>query len=309
LLKYKWIISKNIANIKDKNGNPIFNGKSNPLNILTNFMESQVKQMKQPNNSNSNTNTNINANNKPNDDVLMKPWELEYNKFQHEEFYSQRHPCFGSYNKLFNLINYFDQNWIFSYNNFYFFHDNISRNIPNDIKNMKQKKLLNDVCENYMSSLNFCLDYYTSSITDTNNHSWNFYYRYRSSPTFSDLYNYLNSDHESNTSENINTTNITGIKEFISPLEQLMLILPKHYFYLIPESIRNKLLSMNLTCYPTTFPIDVVYGTKFIYSDPILPNIDDIPINVVTECYNNLTDIEKKRDFLETNHYEFVKRY
>jgi hypothetical protein len=80
-------------------------------------------------------------------------WKIEYNKFQHLEYYHPEHPEFESKNHIFNRINYYDENWCEQYNNFYFKGD-INGNNKIDYFSIK------DVCEKYIKSLAFCLDYY-----------------------------------------------------------------------------------------------------------------------------------------------------
>ncbi len=176
--------------------------------------------------------------------------------YQHAEYYNPIHPEYDLYNKLFDMINYYDENWIKQYNSFYFKNENI-----------------NDVCDNYIKSLEFCLNYYFGIV------NWEFYYKYRTTPTFNDLYDYLGIYK----SDDIVTTTYP-----LTPFEQLLIILPTNYKFLLPKSINN--LIENLF-----FNLDIVQGTKFIYTDPILPDID---ISLIKNKLKNkeFTQIEKNRN-------------
>ena len=198
----------------------------------------------------------------------MEDWEKEFARFQHEEYYSPAHPKYETHNHVFDNINYFDDNWIDKYNSF-FFGDNV---------NIKR------VCTEYVKSLLFCLKYYISGTP-----SWTWYYRYRASPSFKDLYSVLTGSGLSNLSFRLGNP--------MQPFQQLMFILPKHSFKLLPKSISTIDQNM-LPYYPSTFKLDIVHGTKYIYSEPILPKINLMVIKDKID-QAKFTPIETKRNTLK----------
>ena len=170
--------------------------------------------------------------------------------FQHLDYYNPNHPLFDNFNKIFNIINYFRDDWKDRYNKFFF--ESINKDI------------IDNVCHEYIKSLNFCLKYYY-----TNDVDWLFYYKYRASPTFHDLYEYL----EKNSIENILQNSNTLKNEPISMYEQLLIILPKKSLHLVPKEYRGlddfSVKKINKKYYPDTFMLDIMHGHKYIYSERI----------------------------------------
>lgn len=196
-----------------------------------------------------------------------QPWEVELIRFQHEEYYSPLHPFYDTYNRVFDRINYYDPKWIDQYNRYYFHGLNI-----------------HDVCRDYLKSLVFCYCYYFTGVP-----SWTWYYPHRAAPTMRDFHDYL-----FNNEDALSKASLFEKGEPCTPFEQLMLILPKQYFStLLPRSI---ILDQDmLDYYPSNFVLDIMQGTKFIYSEPILP---EIPLDVVR---NKIKDIEFTRIEQERN--------
>lgn len=209
-------------------------------------------------------------------------WEIEYNNFQHEEYYSIKHPYHEKYKKLFNIINYWNPDWIHKYNKFFL-----------------NKCDITDVCKNYIDSLEFCLYYYLGSVKSVNLIDWKFYYKYRVPPTFYDLNNYLN-DH---LNDHLKVDVTEKYIEPLSPYEQLIMVLPKEYTFLLPRSIKKNIL--NSVNYETNLKLDIVYGQKFIYSDIIVNNFQIDFTNLIDD--KTLTDIEKYRNNIEDSYLMFVK--
>jgi 5'-3' exonuclease len=190
----------------------------------------------------------------------------ELQRYQHTEYYSRDHPLFENLNKVFNRIDYYKDSWNLDYNRFFDLRD------PTDVSH------------EYYKSLVYCLQYYVGT-----NNDWTWFYQYRAPPTFTDLLRYLNS-------ENFSEPKFENNKPF-SPLEQLLLILPKKYLYLVPKSLNSAVKTLDVLndSYPENFILDIVYGTKFIYSEPILPEINS---DIVRDLVKNasLTSLEKKRN-------------
>jgi 5'-3' exonuclease len=184
-------------------------------------------------------------------------------RFQHTYYVDPNHPLHEIYNKVFNAINFYDDTWIQQYNKFFFEKESCKVTRPEDF--------MADICENYMTSLEFCLEYYFSGIQNNDSWLWRFYYKYRTSPTFHDLLEYLDKPNE-----NTNKSQYSGGP--LSQQEQLLLILPKQSLFLIPQKFRGldeySLTKRGCKYYVDKILLDIVYGQKYIYSEPILPDLD-----------------------------------
>lgn len=207
--------------------------------------------------------------------VPENTWSSELNRFQHLEFCNPSHPQHDKYARLFNKIDYYKDNWITEYNNYF------------ELTNTS------DVCKEYIKSLLFCLNYYTNSLFNSGGFSWKWSYNYRNMPTFHDLYNYLNtidSFDEINNSLNDNS-------KPLSPFQLLMIILPKKYFFLLPKELKDELLKPEYSKYfNTKFDIDCVQGLKYIYSEVILPEPSNIPIDIANKI--KYTPINNERNII-----------
>jgi 5'-3' exonuclease len=201
-------------------------------------------------------------------------WELELIKFNHEEYYSPEHPHYEHLNKVFDKIDYFKPEWNDMYNKHFFPEEN---NI--DI-----------ICYEYLKSLHFCLKYYFEIPP-----SWTWFYKYRAAPSIRQLASYLEQNLGKIIIEWGNTTSYT-------PFEQLMLILPRQSFKLLPKvlAVEDDLEQF----YPKSFILDIVHGQKFIYSEPILP---EIPIEKIRAKIKSVEDqftiLEKERNTLRSKPY------
>jgi 5'-3' exonuclease len=201
-----------------------------------------------------------------------KPWELELMRFSHEEYYSPLHPHYEHLNKVFDKIDYFNSDWNEQYNKHFFGTEDPDK-----------------ICEEYYKSLNFCLKYYYEGVP-----SWNWFYKYRAAPSIKQFSEYLEK-------------NLLSLKVVwepstpYTPFEQLMYILPKQSFKLLPKVLNDGDLD---EFYPKNFILDIVQGTKFIYSDAILPEIPMTIIqNKIKSVENQFTLLEKERNTLRTKPY------
>jgi len=195
-------------------------------------------------------------------------WEIDLIRFNHEEYYSPIHPQYEFFNKVFDKIDYYSQNWNEQYNKHFF-----------------PSQDINTVCLEYFKSIIFCLRYY-NEIPD-----WAWYYKYRAAPSIKQFYEFVSKN------ENI-VIKWENTKPY-SAYEQLMFILPRQSFYLLPKVLN---IEKNIDeYYPKNFILDIVYGTKFIYSDPILPEIpDDIIISKLKNSYDKLSILEQERNVVRT---------
>jgi 5'-3' exoribonuclease 2 len=213
-------------------------------------------------------------------------WKIEFMRFQHEDYYSPVHPKFEVYNKLFDSIDYYNSNWINSYNKFYFSEG--SSEGPS---------------EEYFKSLQFCLDYYINSTTDASTKfSWTWYYPFRAAPTFKDFYEFLEKNFP------MNKDYFPDKGHPLDPFEQLLMILPRSFLYLLPKCINEKILNNNEydEIFPKKFSLDVVQGLKFIYSEPLLPDPSMIPIGLIKSV--ELNDVDKNRNTLKSTCYIYKSK-
>lgn len=193
------------------------------------------------------------------------PWQIEFSRFQHEEYFSPLNPKYNPY--IFNKINYYDPNWSEQYNNFFF------KNID-----------INDVCFEYYRSIQFCTDYYFN-----NKISWDYFYKYRTSPTMKDFSEFLK--------VNLNINIPSSTSKPYKPFEQLLMILPNKSHSLLPISIRSNKPDIH-------FELDIVNGNKFVYSEVILPIINDDEI--ITQVKNsNFSLSEIRRNTIKEHPFKF----
>jgi len=173
-------------------------------------------------------------------------WSAELLRFQHNEYYNPNHPQYDIYNKLFNKIDYYNDNWSNSYETFF--------------------ELDNDAPKKYVESLLYCYAYYSGQ-----KFSWDFYYNYRNVPTFKSVYSFLESLESSFEGKEGNkdfislNCNVNDSKA-VTPFQLLLMILPNKYHNLVPKNLRSFKNDEH-------FKIDVVQGQKFIYSEAILPDL------------------------------------
>jgi 5'-3' exonuclease len=201
-----------------------------------------------------------------------EPWELELMRFNHEEYYSPLHPHFEHLNKVFDKIDYYAPEWNEQYNKHFFGSEDI-----------------NKVCQEYYKSLNFCLKYYYEGVP-----SWTWFYKYRAAPSIKQFSDYIE--------KNLQILKIVWEPSFpCTPFEQLMYILPKQSFKLLPKVLNDGDLE---EYYPKNFILDIVQGGKYIYSEPILP---EIPLEVIREKIKSVQDqftiLEKERNTLRSKPY------
>lgn len=184
-----------------------------------------------------------------------EPWQVEFSRFQHEEYYSPLNPKYNP--NIYNRINYYDSDWVNQYNKFFFKDLNID-----------------EVQMEYYKSLQFCTDYYFSK-----NISWNYFYKYITSPNMNDFCNYLKA--------NINISVSLDPGKPYKPFEQLLMILPKSSHNLLPKCLRSSEKD-------SKFELDIMQGTKFIYSEVLLPEIEDEKIiNLVKSCDFSIDEIKR----------------
>jgi len=212
-----------------------------------------------------------------------EPWELDLMRFSHEEYYSPLHPHFEHLNKVFDRIDYFTPGWNDQYNKHFF-------GIEKGDSEIAAKKV-DEICLEYYKSLLFCLKYYYEGVP-----SWSWYYKYRAAPSMKQFSEYIE--------RNISNLKIVWDQSIpCTPFEQLMYILPKQSFKLLPKVLNDDKLD---EYYPKNFILDIVQGCKYIYSEPILPEIPmEVLQNKVKSVADQFTTLEKERNTLRSKPYVY----
>ncbi len=105
--------------------------------------------------------------------------------------------------------------------------------------------------------------------------SWDWYYPFDHAPFLTDM-----------SRKKFNFNNIKFIVgEPLSPLEQLLIVLPKETSYLLPIELRKIMTNINGSAshlYPDKFELDMIGKKKYWMCSPILPNLE---INLIKKMY------------------------
>jgi 5'-3' exonuclease len=215
------------------------------------------------------------------------PYEIYETRFDHLQVCSPDHPLFHKYHEDFKKINYKEDFDIWS-SQYYKFYLNIDKSDSKEYLEVRMK-----LVENYLESIMFTLKYYFQGCP-----SWHWHYRYRISPLIHDIYYAL----ENNI---IDMNNISfEVGKPYTPFQQLMLILPPQMNELVPSVLRPIMSDDKLLCtqfYPIDFKMDVTVGIKTMYSEAILPEIDEtLLINTVEKYEKKLNEEEKRRNTIST---------
>jgi len=205
-------------------------------------------------------------------------YEKDVIRYEHYEYYSKLHPHYDKFKPIFQKFDFMKPKhvWKHVYYEHFF---GIKPDVLPEYNTYRTK-----ICQNYLESLVFTLQYYFESIP-----SWTWYYRFRAPPVASDLLTNL-----SKFSNNMNEIKFE-LNYPYKPLDQLMMILPPQMGHLLPRGYHNLMKGELLPYYPIGFELDVVLGGKHIYSEPILPYIDDQKLLLLTENVK-LTKEEQERN-------------
>lgn len=218
-----------------------------------------------------------------NEEKKLTPFQIINTRYSHLEVCSPDHPLFEKYHNEFKKINYNQdyEKWKAEYYHYY-----LNVNPENEEEYLKSRV---DIATNYVESLMFNLNYYINGVP-----SWQWHYKYTMSPLISDICYVLE-----NNIINPNEINFE-IGEPYTPFQQLMFILPPQMDGLVPSILRPIMNDDNLLCtqfYPTDFRIDVVTGIKTIYSEAILPEINEsLLLDTVKKYEKKLNANEKLRN-------------
>jgi len=216
----------------------------------------------------------------------LTPYQILQNRYTHLEVCNQDHPLYSKYFKEFQKIDYSKnyELWKEEYYNFYY---NINK------KNEEEYlKVRIDIVKNYLESIMFNLNYYFQGCP-----AWKWHYKYRTSPLLSDIYYVLE-----NSIINMNDIKFEKNEPY-TPFQQLMLIFPPQMDHLLPSVLRPIMKDDKLLCtqfYPIDFNLDVTVGMKTMYSEAILPEIDEeLLIGTVKKYEEKLNEKEKKRNIVK----------
>jgi 5'-3' exonuclease len=211
----------------------------------------------------------------------MTPFELFQSRYEHLCFFHPQHPLVDSYKHLPQVINYHlpKHDWKVQYYKHFF---------GLDTSNMKEyNEGRTKIVINYFESLVFTLQYYLKGCP-----CFDWFYEYRASPIPSDMFTVLSK-------HNFDINSITfKNKAPYTPFEQLMFILPPQMNGLLPVSLREIMTRKDLALfYPKHFQVDALAGSKYIYSEAILPEIDTEKMRlIISEKVGDLSEEEKKRN-------------
>ena len=183
-------------------------------------------------------------------------WDIIWNNFEHIPVYKKISPLYSKYHKVFDKINYFqsESQWKQEYYSTFF-------HLKGTYEQMKP--FIKKICVSWIKSLTFALVYYLDELP-----SWTYYYPYEAAPMPSDVKRTL-----------YEVEDLNKLIEFdkgkpFTPLQQQMLILPPQN-KILPKQYRELMLTEPLKpFYPESFDLDFLIGGKYIYSEPILPDID-----------------------------------
>lgn len=220
----------------------------------------------------------------------MPQWEKDFDTFQHLNYFDSNHPQHKQYQPLYNWF-LFDQadkkeEWRNQYYKYFFGFDQTDKEFH---------YLLKNACISYLKSLVFTLHYYLDEIP-----SWKWCYPYRAAPLPSDLYYFMNEY-----VDDINDLSKFKKETPFLPLEQLVCVLPPQNT-ILPKNFQDLMNSDESPikyCFPDSVQLDVYSGEKYIYAEPILPELDDKTILKHTHRLH-LTTEEKQRNRVE--HQPFV---
>lgn len=174
------------------------------------------------------------------------------NELEHMLYSNPEHPYHEQHMQIVNWFNYENDNiWKKQYYLYFF----------------PKETTIDEICEEYLKSLVFTLRYYLNSIP-----SWNWVYKYKVAPLPSDLIRYINSQK----SFDINSYNFgeSKMEGLCTPMLQLLYVLPPQSKLLNED--QKKIMNSEKYKYwfPQTFYLDTYSGEKFIYAEPVLPDLD-----------------------------------
>jgi 5'-3' exonuclease len=170
-----------------------------------------------------------------------------------------------------------DSNYRFNYYNYYF-----------GVNKEELEEFVKELVNNYLIGIRWATYYYFQKIPD-----WEWFYPYDYPPFLSDINKYM---------INLNKIKFKKNKP-ITPIQQLLIILPPQLNFLLPRSLRKITTNPKSALaylYPTSFYIDFLYKHKYFEGIPWLPYIELNHVNYIYNKYKNeLNSQEKERDRID----------
>lgn len=201
-------------------------------------------------------------------------------QYEHRYYYDQDNPFYHIYHNEFYKIDYTLEKRVWKQQYYKHFFG------INALPTKRYNYMVTQECKHYIESLLFTMKYYLKELP-----SWTWYNRARVAPIPSDVawaLKYI---------PDVNSLGDFGPSTSYTPQEQLMLILPSSN-RILPKAVNGLMRRPDLApYYPRDFQLDVVAGSKHIYSDPILPDID---VEAVVNAYNSL-DLKSPLNTLNTH--------
>jgi len=217
--------------------------------------------------------------------ILTKNYNKK--KFHH---YSNEDPYKKELEKIDNLLFKIEDpigigvnsNYRFNYYNYYF-----------GLGEEELEDFVKELVKNYLIGVRWSTYYYFQEIPD-----WNWYYPYDYPPFLSDINKYI-----------IDMNEITFNKgKPISPLQQLLIILPQQMSFLLPKAlakITTNTKSSLSHLYPLDFYVDFLYKHKYYEGIPWLPNMENSSVIHIFNKYKNELTIEEKERNRNDTVFEF----
>jgi len=163
-----------------------------------------------------------------------------------------------------------------------------------------QTDMINDMCYEYIRGLKWVTEYYFNRCI-----CWEWAYPYSHSPFISDIYEYTNKS-----DNNINAISFDN-KGPLSPLIQLLAVLPPNCCDILPKSYRYLTTSINspiIDMFPEKIKIDMINKDMYWKCIPIIPHIDIDRIKNSIK-YINLQKDERKRNYLSEPYRNKIESY
>jgi 5'-3' exonuclease len=168
------------------------------------------------------------------------PYDIEMHKIEYLKFKIDNPIGLGS-----------DPNYRVNYYKHYF-----------DVSDEEMENYIEKLVKAYLEGLRWVSYYYFDT-----NPNWNWYYPYNNPPLLCDISKYI-----------INMNSITFIPdEPVSPIEQLLIILPPNSNFLLPTIFSKVVVNPKSSIaylYPNDFIFDFLYKNRYYEGIPLLPEIE-----------------------------------
>lgn len=214
----------------------------------------------------------------------LSEFEKIKTRYTHLHVASPHHPLFETYQNDIRKLDYNQEynKWRLDYYNYFLGTD--------------EKSMIDSCIENYLESLYFTLNYYYVGCP-----SWSWHYKFRIAPLLGDVFSYLSEN------KDIDKFNKFELGSPMTPFQQLLFILPPQNKEILPEVLHPVMIDDSVGAtrfYPESTRIDAAFGGKTMYSEAILPEIDDNYLKKIIEKYETkLNDKEKERNTIRTKSF------